>query len=292
MPPCCPGAGAGLAAWLPNPVVLAIAVLLCLLFRQGLRHARAGPYPLEGRLGRRPLLFLLGVLTFVLAFALPTASILAQMVEHVLLAFAVPPLLLLGVPRPLLLPLFEHRRSRHALRAVTRPARAAALFMAALFLWYLPRLFDAALASDWLRLLAGLSILVASLLFWWPVIEPFPAWEPELADLGKLLYLFVASSALKVLGFILALVPRPIYAPPAGAPALWGLSRLDDQHYAGWLLVMAGTFVLLGAATVVCARLFADPDDAADDADGGAGRWGPGAREYPGAGGRGPGTEG
>lgn len=277
--------------WLPNPVILVIAALLCLLFRQGLRHARAGPYPVDGRLGRRPLLFLLGVLTFVLAFALPASAVLTQMVEHVLLAFAVPPLLLLGVPRPILLPLFEHRRSRHLLRAVTRPGRAAFLFMTVLFGWYLPQCFDAALASEWLRLLAGLSILAVSLLFWWPVIEPFPAWEPELADLGKLLYLFVASSALKVLGFILALVPRPIYTLPAGALSPWGISLLDDQHYAGWLIVMAGTLVLLGAATIVCCRLFADPDELPDAPPlPDIGDRVSGFEDYPGTGGRGPGA--
>lgn len=247
---------------LPDLVAAAIAVALCLLCWRGVRHARLANRPIPPASGRRGLLFAAGILIYVLAFSLPGQSVLPQMVEHVLLAFAVPPLLLLGVPKAALLPLFEHRRSRRTLRAFTRPSHAAVLFLVVLFLWYFPRVFEQTLASPGLRLVAGLSILVVATLFWWPIIEPFPAWEEELADLGKLLYLFIGSSVLKVLGFILAISPRPIYVLPGHDLPAWGLSRLADQQDAGWLMVLAGTFVLLGAATIVCVRMFQDPDEA------------------------------
>lgn len=246
---------------LPDLLVLGIAVALCVLFQRGMRHARVTHRPLPARSRSRAVLFGAGVLVFLLAFALPARTVLPEMAEHVLLAFAVPPLLLLGTPRSILLPLFAHRQTRRVVQALTRPARAAVLFLGVLFLCYLPGAFNAMMADDGLRLIAGLGILGTAVLFWWPIIEPFPSWERELADLGKLLYLFIGSTALKVLGFILALVPRPIYTLPVGQRPFWGLSVLTDQQYAGWLMVGSGTLVLLAAATVVCARLLYEPGE-------------------------------
>jgi len=175
-------------------------------------------------------IFASGVACFFIACVLPGGSVFPEMIGHVLLAFAAPPLLLLGVPRQALLPIFVHRRPRRILRTITRPARAVVLFLTAFFLGYLPIVLNATLANAGLRFGMGLAIFATALLFWWPVIEPFPTWECDLAGLGKLLYLFIGSSVLKVLGFILAMVPRPIYRLPVSSHPLWGLSTLDDQQ--------------------------------------------------------------
>lgn len=238
-----------------------MAAGLCVLLAVGIRQAQLSqrPKPAQGR--AKTALFVLGLLLLLLACGLPGTSVLPTMMSHVLLAFAVPPLLLLGVPRAALLPLFAHRLPRRILQALTRPARAAVLFLVVLFGCYIPSVLNATMANEWLRVIMGLLILTAAVLFWWPLIEPFPAWERELADIGKLLYLFIGSSVLKALGFILAMVPRPIYTLPVHANPLWRLSAINDQQYAGWLMVCAGTFVLLAAATVVCAHLLHDPDE-------------------------------
>jgi putative membrane protein len=255
-----------------------VVAALDLLFVLGIRRARANNRPLPRNMGGRVAAFGAGTLAFLFAVALPGGSVLPEMSGHVMLAFAAPPLLLLGVPRVVLLPLFAHRGSRRAMQALTRPSRTATLFLLALFLCYLPRVFDATLADGWLRFAAGLVIFATAVLFWWPIIEPFPSWERELADMGKLLYLFIGSSVLKALGFILAIVPRPMYTLPPGSRPLWGLSALNDQQYAGWLMVVAGTFVLLAAASVICIRMLHEPgddDEWADSQDHGAARrWG------------------
>ena len=240
----------------------AVAAVLCLLLAAGVRHAQATQRPKPAHGGASLALFALGILLFLLACGLPGTSVLPTMLGHVFLAFAVAPLLLLGVPRAALLPLFAHRRSRRFLRALTRPARAAVLFLVVLVLCYLPSVFNATLADEGLRFIEGLAVLAASVLFWWPVVEPFATWDRELAGIGKLLYLFAGSAVLKALGFILAIVPRPMYTLPAHAVPLWQLSVISDQQYAGWLMVSAGTFILLAAATVMCAHLLHEPDGA------------------------------
>jgi len=238
-----------------------VATMLSGLLTLGIRHAHAHQRPKPAHSRAKIAAFALGLLLFLLACGLPGTSVLPTMMSHVLLAFAVPPLLLLGVPRAALLPLFARRRPRRVLQALTRPARTAVVFLVVLFGCYLPSILNATMAHEGLRFVMGLVILAASVLFWWPLIEPFPAWDRELADIGKLLYLFIGSSVLKALGFILAIVPRPIYISASPTRSLWGLSAINDQQYAGWLMVCAGTFVLLAAATIVCAHLLHDPDE-------------------------------
>ena len=246
---------------LPIVAASAIAALLGVLYGLGMRRAQASNRPLPGRRGPRAAVFAGGVGCFWLSCVLPGGSVLPEMTGHVLLAFAAPPLLLLGVPRQALLPLFVHRRSRRLLKALTQPARAVVVFLGVLLLCYLPVVFDATLVNALYRFGIGLAIFTAALIFWWPVIEPFPTWDRELAGLGKLLYLFVGSSVLKALGFILALVPQPIYSLPVHVHPLWGLRPIDDQQYAGWLMVAAGALVLLAAATVICFQLLLEPDE-------------------------------
>jgi cytochrome c oxidase assembly factor CtaG len=238
-----------------------VAGVLGALLALGIRHAQEHQRPTLAHSRAKMATFVLGLSLFLLACGLPGTSVLPTMMSHVLLAFVVPPLVLLGVPRAALLPLFAHRRPRRVLQMATRPARAAVIFLVVFFGCYLPSVLNATMASGGLRFAMGMVILAASVLFWWPLIEPFPVWDRELADIGKLLYLFIGSSVLKALGFILAIVPRPIYTLPRPPRALWQLSAINDQQYAGWLMVCAGTFVLLAAATVVCAHLLHDPEE-------------------------------
>jgi putative membrane protein len=208
--------------------------------------------------------FALALLLFAGAFSLPYASVFSQMSEHLLLAFVVPPLLLLGVPRPLLLPIFERKWLRRLMKWATSPLRALSQFVTVLFIWYTPRLFNLTLADDRMRVLAGLSILAVAVLFWWPVVEPLPAWNSELAAMGKLLYLFAGSMVIKFLGFMLAFVPRPMYSLPVGAHLFWGFDALADQQAAGWIMLLAGMLVLLAAATVVMVEVFHEPSATPD----------------------------
>ncbi|MCL4508612.1 MAG: cytochrome c oxidase assembly protein [Chloroflexi bacterium] len=243
-------------------ILAASGVLTCgifVLILAALAHARRTHRPLPRFSKARLVLLTLGLLSLFVGFAVPTHSVLPEMISHVLLAFAAAPLLLLGVPRAALLPLFSHPHLRRLAWALTQPPRAVTMFVLAISVCYLPRLLNVALQNASLRFLEGAVVTATALLFWWPVIEPWPAWPAEFAEMGKLLYLFIGSTALKVPGFILAIVPHTLYILPSDARPLFGLKPLADQQLAGWLMVLAGTFVLFAAATVVCFQLFHEP---------------------------------
>ena len=128
--------------------------------------------------------FLLGVALIWIAVGSPLASsdagsLTGHMVQHLLLMTLAPPLMLLGEPvrvmrvrLPRLRQAIEHRfLGRTSLRA------AVACWLAGRecsWLWHVPAVFALALHSHAWHAIEQASFLVAGLLFWWPVIEPWP----------------------------------------------------------------------------------------------------------------------
>ena len=144
--------------------------------------------------GGRLAAFLGGLATIFLALASPIepfASLLLQvhMVQHLLLMMVAPPLLWLGAP---LFPLLRGlpRPDPHLLgRApfplrpfsarlfgrLTHPVAAWLLFIAATWVWHVPPFYDLALRSAGWHYLQHTCFLGAGLVFWYPVVRPYPA---------------------------------------------------------------------------------------------------------------------
>lgn len=247
--------------FLPFLGAIAFVVSFLLLVARVLAQAHQEGRPLPRKRSRQFSLFVSGLVLLWIALALPAHSVLTAMISHMLLAFFAAPLLLLGLPRATLLPLFEHARARHFMQLTTRPAYAVSAFVVVISTCYLPHVLDPTLTVPALRFGIDLLLFFISLAFWWPVIEPWPLWHPEFGAMGKILYLFIGSTALKVPGFILAIVPRTLYQLPPRTHLVFGLTPLEDQQFAGWMLVLAGTFVLLAAASVVCFQMMNDTPD-------------------------------
>ena len=72
----------------------------------------------------------------------------AHMLQHMLLVLAVPPLLILGLPRELRESIVRIPALGTIERALRNPLIAWTLGMAALWIWHMPRLYDATLASE------------------------------------------------------------------------------------------------------------------------------------------------
>ena len=106
----------------------------------------------------------------------------AHMAQHLLIADLAAPLLLVGLrtpvlvfylPRPVLVPLARRRRLRAAFRVPAQAARRrSAIYVLVLYGWHLSFAFEGALESPVLHALQHQSFVIASLLVWWPAIEP------------------------------------------------------------------------------------------------------------------------
>src|SRR5262249_25649827 len=98
------------------------------------------------------------------------------------------------------------------------------------------------------------SFLAAGLLFWWPVIQPFPKESSE-SQWTILVYLFLATLPCDVLSGLLVFSDRVAYPVYLCIPQRAGFSVLDDQQCAGALMWTCVTVIYLAAGTIIAMRL-------------------------------------
>jgi len=263
-------ANAVLASW-AVPFWATLGLLFTAVFYirgwMALRQLRSTLLP-SWRLG----CLLAGLASFWLAIASPLDAfanflLTVHMVQHMLLMLVAPPLILLASPQiPLLrgLPLWAARDAlgpflnwpplKRVGRALTHPAFCWLAATVALLAWHIPAAYDLALANPGWHGVEHFSLFGTSLLFWWPVIQPWPS-TPQWPHWSIPAYLLAGDVVATALAAILCFSDRPLYLAYAGVPRLFGWSQINDQVAAGALMWVFGSFVLLSAAVVITLRL-------------------------------------
>jgi cytochrome c oxidase assembly factor CtaG len=255
-----PTLDAFLRSWPFDPWLSAALVVTAAIYLRGWRL-------LQRRDGRRwhggqLTAFLGGLAAIFLALASPVepfAALLLQvhMVQHLLLTMAAPPLLWLGapllpllrgLPRPVRVywaaPLLRFRVLRRLVGRLTHPAAALAVFIAATWLWHIPPAYELALRSAGWHYVQHLCFLAAGLLFWYPVVRPYPS-RPGWSLWLLLPYLILADVQNTVLSALLTFSPRVLYPYYTEVPRLAGVSALEDQAAAGVLMWVPGSAAFL-----------------------------------------------
>jgi putative membrane protein len=178
----------------------------------------------------------------------------AHMVQHMLLVFAMPPLLLYGTPGWMLRPLVRDARLLRLGRRLTRPAGAFAVFNLTMVAWHLPPLYNLAMERHSIHIVEHLMIMAASVILWWPVLSPLGD-LPRAAYPVQLLYLFVVGLPMVMVAVFIAMAEGLLYPFYAGAPRIWEwLTPRADQHLGGLIMWIPGGFVFLVVITVVFFR--------------------------------------
>jgi putative membrane protein len=217
-------------------------------------------------------MFLLGMLSLWVAIGSPLAafdetSLSVHMVQHILLMLVVPPLILLGAPSlPLLhgLPQWFVRSTLgpflrwppvQALgKFLTHPAVCWLLAAIALIGWHVPSAFELALRSDSWHDVEHACFLLTSILFWWPVVQPFPS-EPRWPRWSIPIYLFFGMLPGSALGAFLTFCDRVLYPSYGEATAAFGIAPLQDQVLAGALMWVVGFLVCVIPAVFITVKL-------------------------------------
>src|SRR5262249_44887028 len=104
--------------------------------------------------------------------------------------------------------------------------------------------YDLALRSTAWHYVEHACFLGTALLFWYPVVRPYPArprWSPWLL----LPCLFVADLSNTALAALLTFSDRLVYPYYAEVPRLAGISPLDDQAVAGVIMWVPGSAAFL-----------------------------------------------
>jgi cytochrome c oxidase assembly factor CtaG len=267
--------GALLAHWTPSVGLLVAAGLLLVVYAHGwwaLHRRRPRRLP-TWRLG----CFVAGTALLLVALVSPLDALAdtllsAHMAQHLLLMMAAPPLLWLGAPvAPLLrgLPATARRRVvarlvgwsplRIAGRWLGRPAVCLTGFVAVTWLWHVPALYEWALHDELVHDAEHLCFLAAGLLFWWPVVAPWPARGADRRWVA-LPYLLLAMIENTVFSAIFTFSDRVLYPSYAAGPRVLGLEPLADQMLAGAVMwVPASLIMLVPVAAIAVSLLDAPP---------------------------------
>jgi len=177
----------------------------------------------------------------------------AHMLQHLLLALVIAPLMIMGTPGWMLRPALSFRWVRATARWLTSPWRAFAIFNVVLAGWHLPPLYNLAMAHHPVHIVQHLMFLVASVLMWWPILSPLPE-LPRLAYPMQMLYLFLMSIPMSIVAVYIALADSVLYPAYASAPRIWGVSPMQDQLIGGLIMWIPGGLFFFAIISVIFFR--------------------------------------
>jgi cytochrome c oxidase assembly factor CtaG len=266
----------GLRDWSLEPTVTAGLVVLggayIALWRRGLLRGDDDTSPWFQPPALRPWFFVAGVVSAFIALQSPIDTggdrylLTLHMVQHLILMMVSPTLVLLSVvglrpPQASVAP-----RLRAAWTWVTRPWQALLIFNGVMLLWHIPALYDTTLTNDPLHILEHLTFIGVGVVFWWPIVDPVRgAGTVPVGSFQKIAMLGVGGIPPTALGFVFVMAHTAYYSFYVGAPRLWGLTPLNDQQFAGVVMLAVGNMIYFLAMTVVFLRMFGSP--AEDEAD-------------------------
>lgn len=219
----------------------------------------------------RALAFLAGLFSLWVALASPMDVfnrfvLAAHMLQHMTLMMVAPPLILLGAPviplvrglprfaaREFAGPFLNWRVAQKAGNTLTNPICALLLMGLVMFGWHTPGLYELALRSSAWHEVEHACFLLTSLIFWWPVIQPWPS-KPQWPRWAMVPYLLVADLQNTALSAILVFSDRILYPTYAEAPRLFGFTALEDQAAAGASMWVVGSLAFIVPAVIIAVR--------------------------------------
>src|ERR1035438_559470 len=255
-------------------IVVALVVVAFIYLRGWYRLSKARQS--EAKVWRASA-FLGGDLLLAAAIASPLARLdhhwlTAHMVQHLVLMTLAAPLILLGEPAimfanslsehfditamdSLLRCVLIHCLAIHEVgRVLANPFFCWLAGTVCVIVWHIPSAFDLCLQSKVWHDFEQASFFVAGLLFWWPVVQPWPGiarWHQWSVPL----YLFLATIPCDVLSAFLTFCGHVVYPTYSSSPQLLNNSALRDQELAGAMMWVWVTFAYLIPAVVITMQI-------------------------------------
>ena len=166
-----------------------------------------------------------------------------HMVQHLLISFVVPPLLLMAVPEWLArLIVVDGSRSARVIRRLVHPLVAGVVFNALQGLMHWGVLVELSVRSGPFHYSMHLLVFASALAMWTPVVGPLR--ELQLSEPAKMVYLFAMSIVPTVPAAWLTFAEGSVYPVYDHAQRLWGISVTADQQAAGAVMKVLGGFYL------------------------------------------------
>jgi len=184
----------------------------------------------------------------------------AHMIQHLILADAVPILFTLALTKWLLRPATRHvHRIERAAGPFGHPAFGVVAYVGAMWLWHVPTMYNAALEHSMIHVLEHLSFAVAGLIYWWHLLSPIRS-RMRLAGIGPILYMASTKILVGFLGILLTFSSTVLYDYYETGGTRWGLSALDDQHVAGLTMALEQSIVMGIALAYLFFRMLSESE--------------------------------
>ena len=255
--------------WLATLTLLAVAALYVIGWARA-RKTRPNELPLW-----RLVAFLSGIFSVFVAIASPLDTLsesllFMHMAQHFVLMSIAPPLIVLGAPvvpllrglpriviRTCLRPLFGSQCARSLSRFMTLPSICWMAMNGAYVGWHIPAAYEYALQSESWHNVEHASFFFTSILFWWPVIRPWPSHQGSM-QLTAVPYLLGADLVNTGVSAFLCFSGWLIYPSYATVARPLPISPLNDQIAAGAFMWVFGSMVfLIPVAAVIMQALSA-----------------------------------
>ncbi len=260
----------GMDSWsLPITVTVILIAAAFVYFRGWLQLRNALPKLLSVW---RLVAFISGVVSLWGAVASPLGTLdhqllTAHMAQHLILMTVAAPLILLGAPaigllhglpqpfiRGVLGPLQRNALAQRLGGMLTHPMLCWLASTTIVIGWHVPALFELGMQSPGWHAAEQACFLAAGILFWWPIVQPWPSLD-RWPRWRIPLYLFLATLPCDALSAFLTFCNRVVYSQYQGAHQPFGFSPLPDQECAGALMWVCVTFAYLAPAAVVTIQL-------------------------------------
>ena len=176
-----------------------------------------------------------------------------HMLEHLLLGYVVPPLLLVGIPTWMADYTIGREQIARVIRPFAAPVAGFFAFNFAIVAVHWPEAITWQNTNEWSHLGIHVLFFASALMLWLPVFSPTAA-IPVMKPPMRMLYLFLCTIVPTVPASFLTFSNTPFYPSYGDAGLAWGMTAIEDQTLAGVVMKLAGAFYLLGLLAVIWFR--------------------------------------
>ena len=234
-------------SWTLDPGALALIGLATALYVPRWRTVRR-THGARGASVPRLLSFTGAMLTLAAALISPIDRLAEQafamhMTQHILLIDIAPILLIASFTKVILRPVTRRlQRLERAAGPFGHPAFAVLLYVAVMWAWHVPSLYDAALEHPAIHAFEHTCFMTAGLLYWWHLLSPIRSRAMHgMAPVG---YMLSTKLLVGLLGIAITFAPDSFYTFYRDRQPIWGLDADADQAVAGAIMALEQSIVM------------------------------------------------
>ena len=228
----------------PGPIiVIAIAVGLYVPRWRKVRRT-AGP---RGASAWRMLSFVAGIVAIAAALLSPIdrlgeQAFVMHMTQHLLLLDIAPILLICALTKAILRPATRRLQDfERSIGPLGDPLFAVGLYVAVMWIWHAPAMYDAALNHATIHVLEHVCFFTAGFVYWWHLLSPIRS-RHRLGGMGPIVYMLSTKLLVGLLGIGLTFSPDPLYHHYTGGT--WGLTAEEDEQLGGALMAIEQSIIM------------------------------------------------